>query len=307
LFRQALRDEAPAIRDAVLDSFAFEPAALKNVASHDTLDRIATNAVALRLGDQALARDVYTDLRDQVIRSPERWRDVDVDVSLSPWTAGPVAGRGSMLVATVRWEYKVIPAQSTMRFACVADIQEYRELLRDPTMFDKSGGINPASPDVFELVQFSVDGKDKKIRQVQRPDSQIYTVSLGKDTADKEVTVVYTFRVLAQRHSHLLPTRTTCAGRASSCSTSTEAASPFASTICSGCSGFAPSNSRPMYGRWVPSGMNSRKSTKREMAIKSKLIDFAPCSGLISRRLRPGFHLWRLIPLASIDGGKRTP
>jgi hypothetical protein len=74
----------------------------------------------LRLGDQALAQDVYTDLRDQVINSPERWHDVDVDVSLSPWNAGPAAGSGSMFVATVRWEYRVVPVQSTMRFACVS-------------------------------------------------------------------------------------------------------------------------------------------------------------------------------------------
>lgn len=209
LFRQALRDEAPAIRDAVLDSFAFDPTALKNVASDDTLDRIAANAIALRLDDQALAKDAYTDLRDQVIRSPERWRDVTVDVSLSPWAAGPTAGRGSMFVATVRWEYKVVPSQSTMRFACVAEMSEYRELLRDPTVasvwhFDESGGIDPASPEVFELLQFSIDGKDKAVRRTQRSGSQLYTASLGKGGADKEVTVAYTYRVLAQRHSHLL-------------------------------------------------------------------------------------------------------
>ncbi|MCA1606251.1 MAG: hypothetical protein LC775_12445, partial [Acidobacteria bacterium] len=74
--RKAVRQEAPAIRDAVLDSFAFNPEALKNIASPETLDRIATNALGLRLGDQALAHDIYTDVRTQVIRAPERWHDV---------------------------------------------------------------------------------------------------------------------------------------------------------------------------------------------------------------------------------------
>src|SRR5882757_4541340 len=43
--REAVRHEAPAIRDAVLDSFAFSPDTLKDIASNNTLDRIATNAL----------------------------------------------------------------------------------------------------------------------------------------------------------------------------------------------------------------------------------------------------------------------
>jgi hypothetical protein len=205
----AIDKKAPAIRDAVLDSFAFDPAALKNVASNETLDRIATNALGLRLDDQALAHDVYTDLRDQVIRAPERWQDVDVSVTLSPWKKGPVTGHGSMFVATVRWEYRVTPASSTMRFACTADRDEYRELLRDPTVtgpwyISRNGGLDAASQDVFELVQFTVNGKPKAIRRTARSDAQLYTVSLGRAAAGNEVTVSYTYRVLVQRHGHVL-------------------------------------------------------------------------------------------------------
>jgi hypothetical protein len=208
-FRQAIRQEAPAIRDAVLDSFAFSPNRLKAIASDETLDRIATNALGLRLDDQALAADVYTDLRDQVIRSPERWRDVDVSVSLSPWTAGPTAGKGSMFVATVRWEYKVRLASSTMRFACVSDQAEYRELLRDPTLafawyFGTSSDLDAADPEVFTLLQLSVNGHEKKIRRTAREGSQSATVNLGQEAAGGEVIIAYMYRVLVQRHGHLL-------------------------------------------------------------------------------------------------------
>lgn len=60
-FDAAIHRGAPAIRDAVLDSLAFKADALKDVASPETLDRIATNALGLRLGDEHLAHDVYTD------------------------------------------------------------------------------------------------------------------------------------------------------------------------------------------------------------------------------------------------------
>jgi len=50
-----------------------------------------------------------------------------------------------------------------VRFACVADRDEYRELLRDPTTvsvwyFGHPTGIDAASRDAFELVQCAVNG-----------------------------------------------------------------------------------------------------------------------------------------------------
>ncbi|HEX3786109.1 MAG TPA: hypothetical protein VHX38_41205 [Pseudonocardiaceae bacterium] len=182
--RRAIRQEAPAIRDAVLDSFAFNPDALKGVASPETLDRIAANALGLRLGDDALARDVYTDIRNQVIGAPERWHDVDITVELTPWRGGPAVGRGAMFVATLRWEYRVVPTSPTMRFACVSDPSEYRDLLRDQATtsawyIGRSAPVDAASRDAFDLVQLSVDGKARTIRRTERKGAQIYTASLG--------------------------------------------------------------------------------------------------------------------------------
>jgi hypothetical protein len=127
-----VRREAPVIRDSMLNSFGFSPATLKDVASPEALDRITTNALGLRLGDPALAADVYRDVRNQVIRAPERWHDVNVSVDLAPLTTEPATGAGSMLVATVRWQYRVRLASETIRFARVGDLTEYRELMRDP-------------------------------------------------------------------------------------------------------------------------------------------------------------------------------
>jgi hypothetical protein len=209
-FRKVIRQEAPAIRDAVLDSLAFNPTTLKEVASPETLDRITTNALGLRLGDQTLAHDVYTDLRNQVIRAPERWHDVDVSVTLSPWEKGPGTGRGSMFVATIRWEYRVTPASNTMRFACTSDQAEYDDLLRDPTVTGpwytgRGGDLDATSTDVFELVQFTVNGTAAKIRRTTRQGTQLYTAYLGPEVnAGSEITVVYTERVLVQRHGHVL-------------------------------------------------------------------------------------------------------
>lgn len=208
--RRAIRHEAPVIRDAVLDSFAFDPAALRDVASPEVLDRIAANALGLRLDDLALGSDLYTDVRNQVVSAPERWHNVDIAIDLTPWQAGPATGRGSMFVATLQWEYRVVPTSPTMRFACVSDPTEYRDLLRDQATtsawyFDQSAPIDAASPEAFELVQLAVDGKPRTIRRTERRGAQIYTVSLGAAaTTDKPVVISYTYRVLVQRHGHVL-------------------------------------------------------------------------------------------------------
>lgn len=206
--RAAVRKEAPAIRDAVLDSFAFNPEGLKSVASDDTLDRIAVNAIGLRLDDPALAHDAYTDLRDQIIRAPERWRDLRVGVHLASETR-PVDPNRPMFVATLRWEYRVRPASPTMRFVSTGDLQEYRELLRDSTVagqwYFEPGQLDAGDRNAFEVVQFSVNGTDRPIRRAGRQGGQTYTVSLGRlATIGREVTFSYTYRALVQQHGHLL-------------------------------------------------------------------------------------------------------
>ncbi|MDX8029394.1 hypothetical protein SK803_04190 [Lentzea sp. BCCO 10_0856] len=211
LISKAIRHEAPAFSGAVIDSLAFKPETLETIAaSDDLLDRVAANALALRLKDKELAQDLYTDVRDQVINAAERWRDVDVSVSLRPWAGGPVSGPGSMFAATVRWEYKVRSASPTLRFACVAGEREYREMLHDPANtavwhFDLSGGLAAEDPDVFELVSLLVDGKEREIQRTSRDGAQVYTASLGeKVPPDQEVTLSYTYRALVQRHGHEL-------------------------------------------------------------------------------------------------------
>lgn len=59
-------------------SFAFDATALKDIASVETLDRIASNVLGLRLEVQALVRASFGDLRDYLVRASERWRDLDV-------------------------------------------------------------------------------------------------------------------------------------------------------------------------------------------------------------------------------------
>jgi hypothetical protein len=48
--KRVLADSAPAMRDAVINGFAFEPDDIARVATPEVLDQIVTNGLAIRLG-----------------------------------------------------------------------------------------------------------------------------------------------------------------------------------------------------------------------------------------------------------------
>jgi hypothetical protein len=96
-----------------------------------------------------------------------------------------------------------------VRFASVSDPVEYRELLRDPTIagqwyFEHMRGLDAASPEAFELVQVSVNGRERAIRRTSRKGAQLYSASLGTKADDREVTIAYTYRALIQQQGHVL-------------------------------------------------------------------------------------------------------
>lgn len=208
---RVIRTEAPAIRDAVIDGFAFMRDDLARVATPERLDQIITNSLALRLGDEAFAADIYTDIRDQAVRATERWYDARISVRLSK---APERERGAvaspLFVATVTWEYRVRPRDRTRRFACVDDREDYQDLGQDPNtsvwFANPRHGIKAGSREAFELVQFAVEGQERPIRRTERSDGQTYSVDLGKEVLASEdlVTVAYTYRTVVPVRGHLL-------------------------------------------------------------------------------------------------------
>ncbi|MEY9838598.1 hypothetical protein [Streptacidiphilus sp. EB103A] len=216
LFHRVVKEEVPSIRDAVIDGFAFNAEDLARVTNDKTLDQITRNALALQLGDSGLAADVYADIRQQVIQSPERRKNCIITVDLAPWDGGK--DEPAMFVATVRHDYRVVPTRPEMRFSATSDQQEYRDLLLDPQSglvwyFKPVGDLHGGSTEAFELLQFTVDGRDQVIRRSKRNRGQSFTVTPsgrpsddegGPSSSPREVTVSYTYRVLVRQHGHLL-------------------------------------------------------------------------------------------------------
>jgi hypothetical protein len=211
---RVLTAAAPAMRDAVIDGFAFEPNDLARVATPETLDKIISNGLAIRLGDAGFADEIYQDVRDQAIGLPERLHDARISIRFSPNDTPPQRGRVPMFVTTVHWESTLTPTYLTRRFTCLSDLQEFRDLAQGTAetsawYIKPQPGVDAGSKDAFELVEFTVDGEPRAIRRSAKQGSQTYSVNLGRDTieAAQPVTVAYTYRTITPVNGHLLQLR----------------------------------------------------------------------------------------------------
>jgi len=208
-FRQIIREEAPAMRDAVVEGFAIHPEDLKRVATPELLDDIAANVMALRLGDEQFAREIYRDIRDQAIRAAERWYDVAVRVRLSTAVERSTAGTPLLDVA-VEWEYTTVPSGSERRFACVSDRAAYNVLRGDipatSTWFmAPRPGMDARSRESYELLELTVDGRPQPIRRTVQATGQTYRVQLDDAAqSDKPVRIRQIFRTSTPAWGHRL-------------------------------------------------------------------------------------------------------
>ncbi|SDM77140.1 hypothetical protein [Actinomyces ruminicola] len=208
-FRQIIREQAPSMRDAVVEGFAIHPDDLKRVANPELLDDIASNVMSLRLGDEQFAREIYADIRDQAFRASERWYDVEVHVRLSSALDRSTAGT-PVFDVTVEWEYTTIPSSSVRRFACVSDREEYRELLLDrpatsPWLMQNRPGVDASSRDSYEFLELTVDGRPQSIRRSSRKTGQTYSVRLDAAACSGEpVRIRQVFRVVTPTWGHRL-------------------------------------------------------------------------------------------------------
>lgn len=103
---------------------------------------------------------------------------------------------------TVEWGYTTVPSGSVRRFACVSDREEYRELLLDipatsPWLMQNRPGVDAASRESYELLEFTVDGRPQTIRRSSRKTGQTYSVHLDAAACSGEpVRIRQVFRVV---------------------------------------------------------------------------------------------------------------
>lgn len=209
-FRQILSEQAPTIRDAVIEGFRFDTADVRRIATPQLLDELAENSLGLRFGNADFGREVYRDIRHQAISAEERWYDARIDATL-----GIPRGRSyaptSFFDFRVRWDYTVVPKHRFRSFVIVSDRARYEQLAaeRGPTsvwFHRPTPGIDITNPELFSLDHFSVDGKPLAIQRHVDAVSQSYVVDLGEAAVSqaKPVVVSFAFHTRVPRDGHVV-------------------------------------------------------------------------------------------------------
>ncbi len=209
-FRQTIREEAPALRDAVIEAFRFDRQDVARIATPELLDDLATTSLGLRFGDPAFGREVYADIRHQAMAAEERWYDARVDATL-----GIPRGRSNaptpFFDLRVRWEYTVTPRHRFRKFAVVSDRQRYDQLVAErgetSVWFKPPDPQLPAtSEDAFALLSVSVDGDELPIEHMTDASGQTFIVDLGDEVihADEPVIMSFTYRSRLRRDGHMV-------------------------------------------------------------------------------------------------------
>ena len=209
-FRQTIREEAPALRDAVIEAFRFDRQDVARIATPELLDDLARTSLGLRFGDPTFGREVYADIRHQAMAAEERWYDARVDATL-----GIPRGRSSaptpFFDLRVRWEYTVTPRHRFRKFAVVSDRQRYDQLVAErgeTSVWYRRPvpGLAVSDPEVFALEQFTVNGTPVPFTRQVDEVSQVYTVDLGEQVIQQEQAVVisFSFRTRTLRSGHVV-------------------------------------------------------------------------------------------------------
>ena len=209
-FRQIIHDEAPAMRDAVIEGFRFNTDDLERIATPRLLDELAVNSLGMRFGDAAFGREVYGDIKHQAITAEERWYDARVDATLGiPRVRSNAPNPFFDLL--VRWEYTVVPKHRFRKFAVVSDRQRYDQMVAErgetSVWFRRPvPGLEVTDPAVFALEQFTINGKGIPFTRQADDVSQVYIVDLGEQVVrdEKPVVVSFTFKTKTPRDGRLV-------------------------------------------------------------------------------------------------------
>lgn len=209
-FRQIIHDEAPAMRDAVIEGFRFNTDDLERIATPRLLDELAVNSLGMRFGDAAFGREVYGDIKHQAITAEERWYDARVDATLGIPRVRSVAPN-PFFDLLVRWEYTVVPKHRFRKFAVVSDRQRYDQMVAErgeaSVWFRRPvPGLEVTDPAAFALEQFTINGEAIPFTRQADDVSQVYIVDLGEQVVrdEKPVVVSFAFRTLVPRDGHVV-------------------------------------------------------------------------------------------------------
>ena len=171
----------------------------------DQLEGLGANALGAAIGDPIAARALARHIVSGHKQSSERWRSLEIYMTLRPWMDYPER----YLTVDIKCSF-FTNVQPNVSALCYSDIGQYREAIAKQAVLwswylEPTSQLPSPSSDAFELRHCSVDGKSWKVTSAQEGGVIRFAASPEAPAVQSqasEYSVSVDIRVRVQRRGH---------------------------------------------------------------------------------------------------------
>ncbi len=190
---------------------------MRDVLDRDVVDNVILTSLEIRLEDTQLAQEAYDSFLSHLLNHEERRSNYRCNVYMTNAQSEeiPAAKAHKYYEGYIDVSYETTLRKDTFRFTSVATMEEYEELLKDPTwelrwVAERSRDYTPEV--AFQVDSVSVNGLKLHIRKESAEGRQVIIADhLGLQAMQgRQATIQYRYMVKIKKRGHLLMVHVPC-------------------------------------------------------------------------------------------------
>lgn len=214
---QHFQTQAEIINSQIPRSMLTTPDVMRHVLDSDVVDDLIRTSLEIRLEDAQLAREAYDSFLGHLLRQEERRSNYRCNIYLTTINSKDLPNEITQKYydGYIDVHYDTLLQKDIFRFTCVATMEEYNELLKDPTW--ELRWIAEPTKDFSKEVAFNVEsvhvgGLQLNIRrEVANGRYVIIADHLGlQQMQGNLVTIYYRYKIKIKKRGHLLMVHVPC-------------------------------------------------------------------------------------------------
>lgn len=190
---------------------------MRDVLTTDVIDNAILTSLEIRLEDNQFAQEAYDSFLSHLLNHEERRSNYRCNIYMTNAQSGeiPAAKAFKYYEGYIDISYETILLKDTFRFTCVTSMEDYEELLKDPSWELRwlAERTKDYSHEVaFKVEDVSVNGLKLHIRKESAQGRQVIIADHLSLQAlqEKQVMIHYRFTVKIKKRGHLLMIEVPC-------------------------------------------------------------------------------------------------
>ncbi len=214
---QHFQDQSRVINTQISRAMLTTPDVMRSILAPDVVDDLIRTSLEIRLEDTQLAREAYDSFLHHLLRHEERRSNYRCNIYLTNTNNKNIPDEITQKYydGYIDVRYDTLLHKDTFRFTCVSTMEEYNELLKDPTW--ELRWIAEPTKDFSKEVAFDVESVhvgELKLN-LRREDSNGKSVIVAdhfelQSMKGNPVTVYYRYKVKIKKRGHLLMVHMPC-------------------------------------------------------------------------------------------------